>query len=475
MTIQSDTSFRKKLLPWLVAIAFFMEMLDTTILNTATPVIAEAMRVLPLNMKSVLSSYTISLALFIPISSWVADRFGTRKVFSSAIALFTLGSLLCGLSQNIHVLVACRILQGCGGALMVPVGRLILVRSFARSELIRAMSFVSIPALIGPMLGPVAGGFIVHYLTWRMIFFVNIPVGLVGLYLIFRFLPDHKTEKRVPLDLKGLLLFGSSIALLSYILEIFGEHSLSLSEGIGLFGISIALLGYYIWHAKNMSDPILNLDLLRIRTLGVGALGNFLTRLGVGGLSFLLPLLYQVGMRFSPLQSGLLILPQSFSAMAFKMAMPHILDRFGYKRTLLWNTFLLGISILLFSLTGPQTPVWMILIEATLLGFLSSLQFTSMNTLVYADISEKETSQANTLVSTVQQMSMSFGVALASLLAVLFIPEPSTLSAEATLQGIHQSLLFSGVFTIGSTFVFKYLKATDGESVSRKKVEKDPL
>src|SRR5271155_4724874 len=216
----------KRLLPWLIAVAFFMESLDTTILNTAVPTIAAALHVAPLSMKSVLASYTLSLAVFIPISGWMADRFGTRRVFASAIAIFTLGSFLCGITSNIHLLVACRILQGCGGSMMVPVGRLTIVRTFARSELIRAMSFVAIPGLIGPMLGPIAGGLIVGYLHWRLIFFVNIPIGLAGLCLVYIHLPDYRAERTDPLDIAGLILFGSGIGLLSSVLEVFGEHTL---------------------------------------------------------------------------------------------------------------------------------------------------------------------------------------------------------------------------------------------------------
>ena len=217
-----------------------MESLDTTILNTAVPAISEALKVAPLSMKSVLASYTLSLAVFIPISGWMADRFGTRRVFASAIGLFTLGSFLCGISSNIHLLVACRILQGCGGAMMVPVGRLTLVRTFAKSELIRAMSFVAIPALIGPMLGPIAGGLIVGYFHWRFIFFVNIPIGLVGLLMVYLHLPDYREERTPPLDIVGLILFGSGVALLSYVLEIFGEHTLSVGEILGLLAISFS-------------------------------------------------------------------------------------------------------------------------------------------------------------------------------------------------------------------------------------------
>ena len=249
----------RRLLPWLIAVAFFMESLDTTILNTAVPTIAGALHVAPLAMKSVLASYTLSLAVFIPISGWMADRYGTRRVFSSAIGIFALGSLLCGLSTNIHELVACRILQGCGGAMMVPVGRLTMVRTFAKSELIRAMSFVAIPGLIGPMLGPIAGGLIVGYLHWRFIFFVNVPIGLVGLYLVYRHLPDYREEHTNPLDVVGLVLFGSGVALLSYVLEVFGEHTLSTREIVGLLFLSFALLAAYGLHASKTLHPLLRL------------------------------------------------------------------------------------------------------------------------------------------------------------------------------------------------------------------------
>src|ERR1700761_4775554 len=218
------TGAAKRLLPWLVAVGFFRESLDTTILNTAVPVMARSLQVPPLDMKAVLASYTLSLAVFIPISGWMANRFGTRRVFASAIAVFTLGSFLCGISTDIHVLVACRILQGCGGAMMLPVGRLTLVRAFAKSELIRALSFVAIPGLVGPMLGPLLGGLIVAYFHWRVIFFVNIPIGFLGLFLVHKHLPNYAAAKNYPLDFVGLVLFGSGISLLSYVLEVFGEH-----------------------------------------------------------------------------------------------------------------------------------------------------------------------------------------------------------------------------------------------------------
>ena len=324
----------KRLLPWLVAVAFFMESLDTTILNTAVPAIAAALKVAPLSMKSVLSSYTLSLAVFIPISGWMADRFGTRRVFSSAIGLFTLGSLLCGVSRNIHLLVACRILQGCGGAMMVPVGRLTIVRTFAKSELIRAMAAVSIPSLIGPMLGPVAGGLIVNYFHWRVIFFVNVPIGLIGLWMVHRHLPDYR-EKWNPLDIVGLILFGSGVALLSYVLEVFGEHTMGTGEILTLLCISVALLFAYWLHSTKTEFPLLSLGLFRIRTFRASVSGSYFTRLGIGGIPFMMPLLYQVGLGYTPVQSGLLMMPQAIAAMSLKITMPKILARFGYRTVLI--------------------------------------------------------------------------------------------------------------------------------------------
>jgi len=468
-TATSPGASAKRLLPWLVAVAFFMESLDTTILNTAVPTIAQALKVVPLSMKAVLSSYTLSLAVFIPISGWMADRFGTRRVFSSAIGLFTLGSFLCGISSNIHVLVACRILQGCGGAMMVPVGRLTLVRTFPKSELIRAMSFVAIPGLIGPMLGPVAGGFIVGYFHWRVIFFINLPIGLLGLYLVYRHLPDYREKQSRPLDVPGLILFGSGIALLSYVLEVFGEHTLSGRAMLGLLAISLALLTGYGLRATQIEFPLLRLTLFRIRTFRASVSGSYFTRLGIGGIPFLFPLLYQVGLGFTPIQSGLLMMPQAAAAMSLKLTMPVILRRFGYRAVLISNTVILGVMIGLFATIGAGTPVWLIVLQVFAFGFFTSLQYTSMNTLVFADIIEEQASSASTIASTMQQMSISFGVATASLATALFIPDRFHTSAPEMIHGIHKAFLCLGALTVLSAMIFSELKAEDGDSVSRGK------
>ena len=467
--LQVPSEASKRLLPWLVAVAFFMESLDTTILNTAVPAISAALHVTPLSMKAVLASYTLSLAVFIPISGWVADRFGTRRVFATAIGLFTLGSFLCGISTNIDALVACRILQGMGGSMMVPVGRMTLVRTFAKSHLLRAMSFVSIPALVAPMLGPIAGGLIVAYLHWRFIFFVNIPIGFAGLVLVYLYLPDYREEETHPLDVVGLILFGSGIALLSYVLEVFGEHTLGVREITGLLVVSLALLAGYWIHAKTLEFPLLQLSLFRIRTFRAAVGGGLFTRLGIGGVPFLLPLLYQVGLGFTPIQSGLLLMPQALAAISVNWVILRLLARFGYRGVLVTNTIIIGMLLLLFATIGVHTPIWVIVALAFLYGAYSSLQYTSMNTLVYADTTEEETSAANSIFSTVQQMAISFGVATAGLATAFFIPEHSQLNPALMIDGLHKALVSLGVLTILSTTVFGSLKSGDGRAVSQQK------
>ncbi len=457
----------KRLLPWMVAVAFLMESIDTTILNTAVPTIANALGVVPLSMKSVLSSYTLSLAVFIPVSGWIADRFGTRRVFATAIGIFTLGSLLCGLSTNIHVLVAFRILQGMGGALMVPVGRLTIVRTFERSELVRAMTFVSIPALIGPMLGPVAGGFIVGYFNWRLIFFVNLPIGLLGLALVFRRFPDYRAGHVDRLDVTGGVLFGCGVGLLSYILEVFGEHTLAVGAIIGLLVLACVFLAAYFRHAMAAAHPLLRLGLFRLRTFRSAVIGSFITRLGAGGIPFLLPLLYQVGLGYTAIQSAFFLLPQSVAALAFKPWMPRVLGRFGYRRVLLANTIVMGGAIALFATIGAGTPIAVIVVLALVFGGVASLQYTSMNTLAYAEVGEADASMASTIASTMQQMSLSFGVAAASLATAIFIPDRFRSRPGELLHGIHLALLVLGAMTVLSAAVFRELKPGDGDSVSR--------
>lgn len=463
----------KRYMPWLVAVALFMENLDATIVNTAVPTMATSLNVAPLSLKGVLTSYTLSLAVFIPISGWMADRFGTKQVFKLAIALFIVGSLLCGIAPNVPFLVASRILQGMGGAMMTPVGRLAMVRTFPRSELLRAMNYVIIPALIGPLLGPFVGGLIVHWSHWRVIFFLNLPFGLAGLWLVRRYMPDFRDENAPPLDRVGFLLFGTGIALLSYVLEVFGEHSMSLDAiGFMLAG-ALVLLGVYGWHALQATAPVLDLRMYRIRTFSISVAGGFFTRLGIGGMPFLLPLLYQLGLGYPAWQAGLVMMPQALAAITMKICSRWILATLGHRRVLISNTVLLGLNIMLFTQIGPGAPLVAILALSFSQGFFASLQFTSMNTLTFADVADKDASKASSLSSTSMQMSLSFGVAMASLLAALFLGHVDQTDPAQTVPALHKAFLAMGAFTILSSLMFWRLTNTDGDNVSNRRRSTD--
>ena len=464
---QPSESAIKRYVPWVVATALFMEQLDSTIINTAVPAMAESLQVTPLSLKAVVTSYILSLAVCIPISGWMADRYGTRRVFSAAVAIFTLASILCGLSLNVPMLVAARLLQGMGAAMMMPVGRLVIIRTFPKSELLAAMNFVIIPALIGPLLGPTIGGLIVHWLPWRVIFFVNVPVGLAAQWLIYRHMPDYHGEKSRPLDIIGLVLFGAGAALLSWLLEIFGEHQLDVTSAGILLLVALGLLGAYGWHARHTPFPILRLALFRVRTFRVSVVGGFITRLGIGGLPFLLPLLYQLGMGLPAWQSGLLMMPATLAAMGMKLISAPILRRFGFRRVLTVNTLMIGVTICLFSGVSASTPIALIVLLGLAQGFFNSLQFSSMNSMAYADIKQADSSMASTIASSLQQMSMSFGLACGSLVTAWYLGDLPQSDQAALTSALHHAFLTLGVITILSSLSFWTLRNNDGENVSQ--------
>ncbi|MFZ3041091.1 MAG: DHA2 family efflux MFS transporter permease subunit, partial [Thiobacillus sp.] len=460
-----NSSTVKTYLPWVVAVALFMEQLDTTIVNTAVPAMAESLQVAPLSLKAVVTSYILSLAVCIPVSGWMADRYGTRRVFSIAVAIFTLASILCGLAQNAPMLVAGRVLQGVGAAMMMPVGRLAIIRTFPKAELLRAMNFVIIPALIGPLLGPTVGGLIVHWFSWHYIFFINVPVGLMALWLAHRYMPDYRGDARRPLDAVGLVLFGSGAALLSWLLEIFGEHQLDASSGALLLALSLGLLAAYFWHASHTLHPLLRLALFRVRTFRISVVGGFVTRLGVGGLPFLLPLLYQLGLGMPAWQSGLLMVPVAAAAMGMKFMASRVLARFGYRRVLIVNTVMIGAVVCLYSLVGAATPISMIALLGLAMGFFNSLQYTSMNSMAFADIESPDSSMASTLSSSLQQMSMSFGLACGSLIAGWYLGDLPQSDRAAVTTALHYAFLTLGGLTMLSSLSFWLLRPGDGESV----------
>jgi EmrB/QacA subfamily drug resistance transporter len=464
---QFDNWNVKLYLPWVVATALFMEQLDSTIVNTAVPSIAASLQVTPLSLKAIVSSYILSLAVCIPISGWMADRFGTRRVFGTAVAIFTISSVLCGLSLNVPMLVATRIFQGMGAAMMMPVGRLAIIRTFPKSELLKAMNFVIIPALIGPLLGPTIGGLIVHWMPWRVIFFINIPVGLIALLLNYRHMPDYHGEDPRPLDVIGLVLFGAGTALLSWVLEVFGEHNVDITSVTILFLLSVSLLFAYGWHAYEHPYPLLRLTLFRVRTFRVSVVGGFITRLGIGGLPFLLPLLYQLGFGFPAWQSGLLMMPAVAAAMGMKLISSPLLRRFGYRKVLIINTLLMGITISMFSGVISTTPIFLIVFLGLAQGFFNSLQFSSMNSMAYADIKTDDSSMASTIASSMQQMSLSFGLACGSLVAAWYLGELPQSDHAAITSALHKAFLTLGGLTMISSLTFWTLHNDDGESVSK--------
>ena len=457
----------KTYLPWVVATALFMEQLDSTIVNTAIPSMAASLQVTPLSLKAVVTSYILSLAVSIPVSGWMADRYGTRRVFMPAVAIFTFASVLCGLSVSSPMLVAARLLQGFGAAMMMPVGRITIIRTFPKAELLSAMNFVIIPALIGPLLGPTVGGLIVHWMSWREIFFVNVPVGLAAIYLAHRFMPDYKGEEQRPLDLIGLVLFGTGIALLSWLLEIFGEHKIDLTSAAVLLLIACSLLAAYVWHAKDAPHPLLRLVLFRIRTFRVSVSGGFLTRLGVGGLPFLLPLLYQLGLGLPAWQSGLLMMPSAAAALGMKFIASRLLGKFGYRQVLIVNTVLIGLTIGLYSFVQQGTPIYAIVMISLCLGFFNSLQFSSMNSIAYADVDKADSSMASTIASSMQQLSMSFGLACGSLITGWYLADLPQSNRLALTGALHHAFLTLAVMTILSSLTFWTLRKEDGESISK--------
>ncbi len=466
-SIQMDSRSVKHYLPWVVATALFMEQLDSTIINTAVPSMAASFHVAPLSLKAVVTSYILSLAVCIPVSGWMADRFGTRRVFGIAVAIFTFSSVLCGLSLNVPMLVAARILQGMGAAMMMPVGRLTIIRTFQKSELLKAMNFVIIPALIGPLLGPTIGGLIVHWLPWRVIFFINVPVGLAAQFLIHRHMPDYRGDGPRPLDVIGLVLFGTGTALLSWLLEVFGAHHIEPGSAVILFLVSIILLAAYGWHARQTRYPLLRLTLFRVRTFRVSVVGGFVTRLGLGGLPLLLPLLFQLGLGFPAWKSGLLMMPAAAAAMGMKLISIRVLRRFGYRRVLIVNTLLIGITICMFAGVISTTPIMLIVFLGLGQGFFNSLQFSSMNSMAYADVRTADSAMASTIASTLQQMSMSFGVACGSLVTAWYLGDLLQSDQAAVTGALHYTFLTLGGLTMISSLSFWTLRAKDGESVSK--------
>ncbi|WP_409070304.1 multidrug transporter subunit MdtD, partial [Desulfobulbus sp.] len=386
-----------RVIPWLVAMAFFMQMLDATILNTAIPAIAGSLNESPLRMQSVVIAYMVTVALLIPASGWLADRFGAKRVFFLAILIFCLGSLLCAVSRTLTQMVLSRVVQGVGGALMAPVGRLTVLRAFPRQQLVQVMSFITIPGLVGPLLGPTVGGLLVQYASWHWIFLINLPVGLVGCVLAVLYMPALKDVAVRRFDWIGFLLFGISMVAITMAVEGMGELHLPLSFTVGalVFGL-LALVGYCLY-ALRAGNPLFKLAIFKIRSFSVGIAGNFFARLGSGAMPFLLPLLLQVGLGFSPAVAGLTMIPSSIFSIFSKILVTPLLRVFGFRRVLVVNTVLLGLFIVSFSHIGVHTPYWLIILHLILFGAANSLQFSAMNTVTLIELTPEYAAGGNSI------------------------------------------------------------------------------
>jgi len=407
------------LLPLIVACALFMENLDSTVLTTSMPAIARDMGAHPIALKLALVTYLLSLAVFIPASGWVADRFGARRVFRAAILVFTIGSILCGFSDSLVGLVAARALQGVGGAMMVPVGRLIVLRSVPTNEIVVAMAWISIPALIGPLIGPLVGGFITTYFHWRWIFWINVPIGVLGLVLATLFIPDIRFTAPARFDFRGLALSGLGLAICVMGATLIGLAGVPWWVGVGLLVFGGLLLAAYWFYARRVPAPLLNLDLFRVDTFRAGVGGGFMFRVGMGASPFLLPLLLQVIFGLSPFQSGAITFIGAGAAMLMKFAAPPLIRRFGFRQTLVISASIGGALAAVPAGFTAQTPHIVILMILFVGGFFRSLFFTGVNALSYADIKQSMMSAATSLASVSQQVSRSIGISLAALVLEL--------------------------------------------------------
>ncbi|MEB6381184.1 multidrug transporter subunit MdtD [Leclercia adecarboxylata] len=456
-------------LPWIAAMAFFMQALDATILNTALPAIAQSLNRSPLAMQSAIISYTLTVAMLIPVSGWLADRFGTRRVFMLAVTLFTLGSLACALSSSLGELVIFRVIQGIGGAMMMPVARLALLRAYPRSELLPVLNFVTMPGLVGPILGPVLGGVLVTWASWHWIFLINIPIGVAGLFYARKFMPNFTTPRR-KFDMGGFFLFGLSLVLFSSGMELFGEKVVATWLAVSIIFSGIVLFLLYIRHARRHPTPLISLSLFNTRTFSVGIGGNIASRLGTGCVPFLMPLMLQVGFGYPALIAGCMMAPTAVGSILAKSGVTQLLRRLGYRRTLVGVTVFIGVMIAQFSLQSAALPVWMLILPLFVLGMAMSVQFTSMNTITLADLNDENASGGNSVLAVTQQLSISLGVAVSA--AVLRFYEG--FDSTNTVEQFHWTFITMGVLTVISALVFMLLKPKDGRNLIKERHKPKP-
>ncbi len=461
------------LLPLIVACALFMENLDSTVIATALPAIAKDFGASPIHLKLALTSYLLSLAVFIPASGWLADRYGARIIFQTAIVTFTVGSVFCGLSNSMSEMIFARIVQGMGGAMMVPVGRLVILRSVPKHELVGSLAWLTMPALLGPVFGPPLGGFITTYFTWRWIFWINIPVGLLGLLLATLFVPDIFGERRVKFDYRGFVL--TAVGLAAFVT---GSTSLGLDlmptpVVWALLFFGAALLVLYLFHSRRIDYPILDLSLFRIPTFRYSIAGATLFRVGVGATPFLLPLLLQVGFGMTPFQSGMVTFASAFGALCMKLLAPPLLRRYGFRNILLVNSFLGAAFVAAPALFTPTTPVAVMFALILAAGFFRSLQFTSVSALSFADVPQEKMSRATTMTSVFQQVALSLGVSIGAMVVEFTIHARGT---ELDANAFWPAFTIVAVLAMTSVIPLSRLQPNAGDEVSgRRPLAPDPV
>lgn len=451
MSAAGEPSFR--ILLWIVAVGFFMQTLDSTIVNTALPSMARALGESPLSMHSVVIAYSLTMAMLIPASGWLADRFGIRTVYLAAIALFTVGSVACAASTSLTQLVLSRIVQGAGGAMLLPVGRLVVLRNVPRDQFLPAMSFVAIPGLIGPLVGPTLGGWLVQSASWHWVFLINLPVGLVGLVLTAIHMPDSPNAGVGRFDTVGYLMLSVGMVSLSFSLDGLADLGFQRATVLVLLVFAFALVVGYFLHARRRLDPLFPLTLFRIHTYTVGLLGNLFARIGSGAMPFLIPLLLQVGLGRTPVEAGLMMLPVAAIAITAKPVVTRLITRYGYRRFLVTNTLLLGGLQAGFA-SMPGLPLWAMLLLLGSYGAVNSFQFTAMNTVTLRDLDPAGAGSGNSLFSMVQMLSMSLGVTVAGALLAGFAGHLTAGGAGSTVPAFQATFVTIGIITCASAWIF---------------------
>ena len=448
----------------IIATALFMENMDGTVLSTSLPAIAADLHRDPIVLKLALTSYMLTLAVFIPASGWVADKLGARTVFCSAIVVFTLGSISCGASSTLAELIAARVFQGLGGAMMVPVGRLVLLRSIPKSEMVNSLAYLTVPALIGPVVGPPLGGFITTYFHWRWIFWINVPIGLLGIALTLRFIANVRERDVAPFDMKGFLLSGPGLLGLVSGVSVVGRGVAPWSVVAALIAGGFVLLALYVRHARRTPDAIIDLDLLKLPTFFSGVVGGFLFRLGIGAIPFLMPLLLQIGFGLSPFQSGSLTFAAAAGAMVMKFTASRLIKRFGFRTILVGNALVSAAFLASYGLIGASTPHALIFLALLIGGFFRSLEFTALNAIGYADVSQARMSRATSFASVSQQMSQAVGVAVAA----AAVQSLQWMFGDATLapRDMQWSFFVVACISLVSALIFARLRPDAGAEVS---------